>query len=308
MLLNIPHNLPAVELLKKEHIFLDSDKEPSVKPLKIALVNLMPVKITTETDFIRLLSGSALPVELDPVKMKSHRSKNTSQEHLDAFYKNFEDIQSDCYDGLIVTGAPVELLDFEEVTYLKELNNLFDWAYQNVRSTLYICWGAQAALHHFYGIRKYTLSQKLFGIFEHTSNHPEVPLLRGFDDRFQVPHSRHTEVRKEDIIKHPELTVLAESEKAGVHIVMARNGKDIFITGHSEYTRDTLHNEYLRDIQKGLPIEVPYNYYIDNNPEKGISVTWKAHAHLMFRNWLTFYVNPNSSETSCAERRFPSSS
>jgi homoserine O-succinyltransferase len=239
---------------------------------------------------VRLLSNSPLQVEVDFIKMKDHQSKNTPPEHLSTFYKNFEDIRSDNYDGMIITGAPVELLEFEEVNYWAELKEIFDWATQHVTSTLYICWGAQAGLYHFYGIPKYPLGKKMFGIFKHTINDSGIPLFRGFDDEFYIPHSRHTEIKKEDILKIPELKLLSESDESGVYIVMARGGREIFITGHSEYASDTLHNEYLRDKSKGLPVEVPVNYYVDNIPEKGYRVHWRAHAHLMFKNWLNYYV------------------
>jgi homoserine O-succinyltransferase len=293
MPLNIPHNLPAVEHLKQENIFVMDALQASkqdIRPLKVALLNLMPVKIATETDFVRQLSNSPLQVELDFIKIKTHQSKNTSREHLAAFYKNFEDIRKNNYDGMIVTGAPVELLDFEDVTYWNELKEIFDWAAKHVTSTLYICWGAQASLYHFYKVPKYPLEKKMFGVFKHHINDTSISLVRGFDDEFCIPHSRHTETRKEDILKVPELNLLSESEIAGVHIVMARGGREIFITGHSEYAPDTLHNEYMRDLAKGLPIEIPANYYKDNNPDKGISVKWRGHAHLLFKNWLNYYV------------------
>ena len=293
MPLNIPHNLPAVEILKQESIFVMDDLRAStqdIRPLRVALLNLMPVKITTETDFVRLLSNSPLQVEVDFIKMKTHQSKNTSEEHLDAFYRNFEDIRQQNYDGMIITGAPVELMEFEDVNYWNEITEIFNWAKQHVTSTLYICWAAQAGLYHFYGIPKYPLENKMFGVFKHHVNDRSVSLLRGFDDEFYIPHSRHTEIRKEDILRVPDLNLLAESDDSGVHIVMARGGREIFITGHSEYSPDTLHNEYIRDLNKGLPINIPLNYYKDNDPQKGISVKWRAHAHLMFKNWLNYYV------------------
>ncbi|MDR2057837.1 MAG: homoserine O-succinyltransferase [Dysgonamonadaceae bacterium] len=293
MPLIIPYNLPAVEILKKENIFLVDNRRASVqgiRPLKIALLNLMPVKITTETDFVRLLSNSPLQVEIDFVKMKSHQCKNTPSEHLSAFYKNFEEIKSENYDGMIITGAPVELLEYEAVNYWAELQELFNWAHKHAASTLYICWGAQAGLYHFYDIPKYPLEKKMFGVFKHRVKDLNVPLFRGFDDEFYIPHSRHTEIRKSDILKVPDLELLSESDESGVYIVMARDGRDIFITGHSEYAPDTLHNEYLRDVAKGLPINVPANYYIDNDPSKAYVVRWRAHAHLMFKNWLNYYV------------------
>ncbi|KAA6303660.1 MAG: Homoserine O-succinyltransferase [Candidatus Ordinivivax streblomastigis] len=293
MPLNIPHNLPAIELLKRENIFVMDDERAStqdIRPLKVAIVNLMPVKITTETDFVRLLANSPLQVEVDFIRMKDHSSKNTSEEHLIAFYRNFEDIRQQNYDGLIVTGAPVELLEFDAVTYWNDLKEIFEWAHTHVTSSIYICWAAQAALHHFYGIRKYPLPAKMFGIFKHKVNDAGNALLRGFDDVFYAPHSRHTEIRKEDIINVPELHLLSESDESGVYIVMARGGREIFITGHSEYAPNTLHNEYMRDTDKGLPIEIPKNYYKNDDPAEGIIVTWRAHAHLLFKNWLNYYV------------------
>jgi homoserine O-succinyltransferase len=293
MPLNIPHDLPAVEILKQENIFVMDDLRAStqdIRPLKVALLNLMPVKITTETDFVRLLSNNPLQVEVDFIKMKNHQSKNTSSAHLSAFYKDFEDIRNNNYDGLIVTGAPVELFEFEDVSYWKDIRKIFDWAHKHVTSTLYICWAAQAGLYHFYGIPKYPLEKKMFGVFKHKVNEPGVSLFRGFDDEFYVPHSRHTEIKKEDILKKPELKLLAESAESGVHIVMARGGREIFITGHAEYSPETLNNEYRRDKDKGLPIEIPVNYYKNNDPNKEFYVQWRAHAHLMFKNWLNYYV------------------
>lgn len=293
MPVNIPHNLPAVEILKKENIFVMDDLRAAtqdIRPLKVALLNLMPVKIATETDFVRLLSNSPLQVEVDLIKMKTHESKHTPTEHLAAFYKNFEDIRKENYDGMIITGAPVEMLDFEDVTYWKELTEIFDWAAGHVTSTIYICWAAQAGLYHFHGIRKYPLDGKKFGVFKHTLNDSSIPLFRGFDSEFYVPHSRHTEIRREEILKVPALDLLSESPEAGVYLVMSRGGRDFFITGHSEYAPETLNSEYLRDLAKGRPIEMPVNYYKDNDPEKGILVRWRAHAHLMFKNWLNYYV------------------
>ena len=293
MPVNIPHNLPAVEILKKENIFVMDNLRAAtqdIRPLKVALLNLMPVKIVTETDFVRLLSNSPLQVEVDLVKMKTHESKHTPEEHLATFYKNFDDIRKENYDGMIITGAPVEMLDFEKVNYWKELTEIFDWAAKHVTSTLYICWAAQAGLYHFHGINKYPLTQKKFGVFKHTLNNPSILLFRGFDDEFYVPHSRHTDIRREDILKVPALDLLSESPEAGVYLVMSRGGREIFITGHSEYAPKTLDNEYRRDLSKGLPIEIPVNYYRNNNPENGICVQWRAHAHLLFKNWLNYYV------------------
>jgi len=293
MPVNIPHNLPAVEILKKENIFVMDDLRASsqdIRPLKVALLNLMPVKIVTETDFVRLLSNSPLQVEVDLIKMKTHESKHTPAKHLTTFYKYFEDIRNDNYDGMIITGAPVELLDFEDVNYWKELTGIFDWAAKHVTSTLYICWAAQAGLYHFHGINKYPLEKKKFGVFLHTMNDTGISLFRGFDDEFYIPHSRHTEIRREDILKVPELKLLSEAQEAGVYIVMSRGGREIYMTGHAEYAADTLHNEYTRDLAKDLPIEIPANYYKDNDPSKGIRVHWRAHAHLLFKNWLNYYV------------------
>jgi len=293
MPLNIPHNLPAVEVLKKENIFVMDDLRAStqdIRPLKMALLNLMPLKIPTETDFVRLLSNSPLQVEVDLLRMQTHDSKNTSQEHLATFYKNFDDIRKSNYDGMIITGAPVELLDFDKVNYWDELVEIMNWATRHVTSTLYICWAAQAGLYHLHGVPKYPLEKKKFGVFKHTLNYPNIPLFRGFDNEFYVPHSRYTETRREDILKVPALTLLSESADAGVYIVMSRGGREIFITGHSEYAPDTLHKEYLRDLEKQLPINIPMNYYTDNNPQKEINVRWRAHAHLMFKNWLNYYV------------------
>jgi homoserine O-succinyltransferase len=294
MPLNIPHNLPAVDILKKENIFVMDNLRASaqdIRPLKVVLLNLMPVKIVTETDFVRLLSNSPLQVEVDFLKMKTHESKHTPMKHLLSFYKNFEDICADNYDGMIITGAPVELLHFEEVNYWNELTEIMDWAAKHVTSTLYICWGAQAGLHHFHSIPKYPLDKKKFGVFKHTLNEPNLLLFRGFDDEFYIPHSRHTEIRREDILNVPALSLLSESDESGVYIVMSRGGREIFITGHSEYAPDTLHNEYFRDLNKGLPIEIPCHYYKNNIPdEKNIRVRWRAHAHLLFKNWLNYYV------------------
>jgi len=293
MPLNIPATLPAVDALRKENIFvMDSDRASTqeIRPLKIVILNLMPVKITTETDLIRLLSNSPLQIEIDFLRLKSHTSKNTPIEHMTAFYKKFDIISQSNYDGMIITGAPVELLDFEDVNYWKEITGIFDWAKTHVTSTFFICWAAQAGLYHYYGIPKYPLDSKMFGIFEHRLYDPQNPIFRGFDDVFYVPHSRHTEIRSEDILKRPELTLLSESPESGVYMVMARNGREFFITGHSEYSPNTLDSEYKRDRAKGLPIEIPKNYYRDNDPEKEPLVRWRSHANLLFTNWLNYFV------------------
>ena len=293
MPLKIPKTLPAVEDLRKENIFvMDSERAENqeIRPLKIVILNLMPIKITTETDLIRLLSNTPLQIEIDFLKLKSHTPKNTPIEHLMEFYKSFDIISKSNYDGMIVTGAPVEQLPFEEVKYWKELTEIFDWAKEHVTSTFYICWAAQAGLYHFYGVPKYLIPEKVFGVYEHVVYDKLNPIFRGFDDVFYVPHSRHTELHKEDILKVPELTLLSESPVSGVYMVMARNGRDIFITGHSEYSAYTLDSEYKRDLKKGLPIRMPENYYRDNNPKNEPVVRWRSHANLLFTNWLNYFV------------------
>ena len=293
MPLKLPDQLPAIELLKKENIFvMDTTRAQGqdIRPLRIVILNLMPIKITTETDFIRILSNTPLQVEIEFMKIKSHTSKNTPVEHMMAFYRDFELMRQEKYDGLIVTGAPLEQMDYEEVTYWDELVEVFDWAYHNVQSTCYICWAAQAALYHFHKIPKYSTNKKVFGVFKHRALQPELPIFRGFDDTFYVPHSRHSELRREDIEKNPDLQIISESEDAGVHIVMARDGREFFITGHSEYAPLTLDGEYKRDVAKRLPIQLPKNYYEDDNPAKKPIVRWRAHANLLFSNWLNYYV------------------
>ncbi|MBP1639151.1 MAG: metA [Bacteroidetes bacterium] len=293
MPVNIPDKLPAIEQLKRENIFVMDSLQASmqdIRPLKIAILNLMPLKITTETDLIRLLSNSPLQIEIDFIKIKGHNSKNTPIEHMIAFYKNFDKIKDQKYDGMIITGAPVEQFEYEDVSYWPEITKIFDWARTHVTSTFYICWAAQAGLYHFYDIPKYQLDKKKFGVFEHTMNDPLNPIFRGFDEVFYAPHSRHTEIRREDIEKCPELTILSESEDAGVYIVMARDGREFFITGHSEYAPYTLDQEYKRDVAKGEAIQVPQNYYRDNDPSKAPLVRWRGHANLLFSNWLNYFV------------------
>ena len=293
MPLNIPVKLPAVEALRKENIFvMDSERASSqeIRPLKIVILNLMPLKITTETDLIRLLSNSPLQIEISFMQLESHTSKNTPIEHMMMFYEKFDTIKQHNYDGMIITGAPVEQMEFEDVNYWDEIVKIFDWARTHVTSTLYICWAAQAGLYHYYNVPKYPLSEKMFGVFKHTVNDPLNPIFRGFDDEFFVPHSRHTEIRAEDILKVPELTLLSESPESGVYMAMARNGRDFFITGHSEYSANTLDTEYKRDMEKGLPIQIPCNYYCDNDPEKVPIVRWKSHANMLFTNWLNYFV------------------
>ncbi|MCR5820208.1 MAG: homoserine O-succinyltransferase [Bacteroidaceae bacterium] len=293
MPLTLPDRLPAIDLLKEENIFvIDSSRAMSqdIRPLRIVILNLMPIKITTETDLIRVLSNSPLQLELSFMKIKSHNSKNTPIEHMKAFYKDFELLKHEKFDGMIITGAPVEHLNFEDVNYWEEMQEIFAWAKTNVTSTLYICWAAQAGLYYHYGVPKYPLSAKMFGIFPQHTLKPRLPIFRGFDDIFYMPHSRHTEIRREDIEKVKGLTIIAESEESGISIVMAREGREFFITGHAEYSPLTLDTEYRRDLAKNLPIEMPRHYYRDDQPDKGPLVTWRAHANLLFTNWLNYYV------------------
>jgi homoserine O-succinyltransferase len=293
MPINIPNNLPAITILKNENIFIMDEQRASqqdIRPLRIALCNLMPLKIVTETDFIRVLSNTPLQIELDFFYMDKHDSKNTSKEHLNIFYKTFDQIRNNRYDGLIITGAPVENIDFEQVDYWRDISEVMDWSKTNVTSTLHICWGAQAGLYHHYGIKKYPLDKKLFGVFEHQITDNKLPLFRGFDDTFPTPHSRYTENRIEDIRSHPELTLAAWSEKAGVHVVISKNGHQIFVTGHFEYNLNTLKDEYERDMSKGLNINIPENYYPENDPKAKPIVKWRANANLFFVNWLNYYV------------------
>ena len=293
MPLKLPDKLPAIDLLKSENIFVLADSRANsqdIRPLRIVVLNLMPLKITTETDLIRILSNSPLQLEIQFMKVKAHTSKNTPIEHMKAFYRDFELMRNEKFDGMIITGAPVEHLDYKEVTYWDEISEIFAWARTHVTSTMYICWAAQAGLYYHYGVPKYPLPQKMFGIFPQYMSDNTLPIFRGFDDVFYMPHSRHTEIRKEDILKVPELTLIAESPMSGVSIVMARDGREIFITGHSEYSPNTLDTEYKRDLGKGLPIQKPYNYYKNDDPDLGPLVTWRAHGNLMFQNWLNYYV------------------
>ena len=295
MPLNLPDKLPAINLLEQENIFVIGSTRATtqdIRPLKIVILNLMPIKITTETDLIRLLSNSPLQIEVSFMKLKSHTSKNTPIEHMMAFYRDFELMRNEKFDGMIVTGAPVEHLEFEDVNYWDEISDIFTWARTHVTSTLYICWAAQAGLYFHYGVPKHGLDQKMFGIFKHhvCTGFSHLPIFRGFDDEFYVPHSRHTEVRREDIERCKDLQIVSESEESGVHIVMARGGREIFVTGHSEYSPYTLDTEYRRDLGKGLPIALPKNYYRDDCPEKGPIVRWRSTANLLFSNWLNYYV------------------
>ncbi len=293
MPLNIPSNLPAVKELQKENIFVKDSESAStqdIRPLKIIVLNLMPLKITTETDLIRLLSNTPLQIELDFMRIKSHTSKNTPIEHLLTFYKDFDSLRKERYDGMIITGAPVETFEYKEVTYWEELTEIFDWAKTHVTSTLFICWAAQAGLYHYYGIPKYPLNKKMFGVFKHTVSDRLNPIFRGFDDLFYVPHSRHSEVKRCDIEKVSGLKILSESPEAGVYMVQGRNGREFFIMGHSEYAPNTLADEYFRDKGKGLEIEIPMNYFENDNPENKPLVRWRSHANLLFTNWLNYFV------------------
>lgn len=293
MPIKIPGKLPAFESLLKENIFVMKDDRAyhqDIRPLKIAILNLMPTKIITEVQLLRLIGNTPLQIEIDLLHPATHKSKNTPQNHLVSFYKTFEQVRDKKYDGLIITGAPVEQLPFEEVTYWQELKEIMDWSTHNVYSTMYICWASQAGLHHFYDIPKHKLSSKLFGVYSHKLNEKYIKLFRGFDDNFYVPQSRHTEIRKEDIEKVPELKILSESGDAGIYIVMAQNGRQIFITGHSEYDPMTLKYEYDRDLAKGMDVEIPRNYYPENDPTKEPIVLWRGHSNLLFSNWLNYYV------------------
>jgi homoserine O-succinyltransferase len=293
MPLTIPDKLPAIELLKRENIFvIDNSRAMAqdIRPLKIAILNLMPIKITTETDMLRLLSNSPLQIQIDFIKLKSHTSKNTPVEHMKQFYIDFEVIKHCKYDGLIITGAPVEQIDYEDVTYWKELTTVFDWARENVTAKMFICWGAFAALYHYYKIPKHDTPKKVFGVFEHDVLEPLNPIFRGFDDKFFVPHSRHTELYASEIAAVNDIKILAESKDAGVYMLMANGGRELYLTGHAEYTSRTLDTEYKRDLQKGLRIDIPVNYYPYDDPDFEPVVRWRSTANLMFTNWLNYFV------------------
>ena len=293
MPIRIPNDLPAVKTLNDENIFVMTETRAitqDIRPLKILLLNLMPKKIETETQLSRLLGNSPLQVELELIHTKSHKSKNTSAEHLLAFYKTFDDVKHRTFDGLIITGAPVENMPFEEVTYWDELCEIMEWSKTHVQSTFHICWGAQAGLYYHYGIEKYPLDKKLFGIFKHTKDYKNSILFRGFDDEFLVPHSRHTTINKEDIEKVDALKILASSKEAGVFAVSSQGGRQIFFTGHPEYDVNTLKNEYLRDLNAGKPIEIPVNYFPNDNPEEEPLWKWHSYASLLYSNWLNYFV------------------
>ncbi len=293
MPIQIPNDLPATETLQNENIFVMTHNRANtqdIRPLEIVLLNLMPTKIVTETQLSRLLGNTPLQVHLELMHTTSHASKNTSQEHLLNFYKSFDELRDRKFDGMVITGAPVENMDFEQVDYWPELCKIMEWSKTHVHSTLHICWAAQAGLYYHYGIRKYPLPKKLFGVYPHHADYKRSILLRGFDDTFWVPHSRHTTVRREDIEAVPGLRVLASSPQAGAYAISNKEGHQIFITGHSEYDPETLRTEYLRDKNLGLPIDVPENYFPDDDDTKDPIVRWRGHANLLFSNWLNYFV------------------
>jgi homoserine O-succinyltransferase/O-acetyltransferase len=293
MPIKIPDQLPAKEVLIKENIFVMEEMvafHQDIRPLRIAILNLMPTKETTETQILRLLSNTPLQVEFVLLHPATHVSKNTSADHLNQFYKTFDEVVDQQFDGMIITGAPVETMEFEDVTYWSELQRIMEWSKENVTSTLHICWASQAGLYHHFGIKKYPLGEKMFGVFPHRINKANVKLLRGFDEIFMVPQSRHTEVRREDLAGIPGLEILSESDEAGVYIAATEDGRQIFVTGHSEYDPCTLKWEYDRDVGKGMEIAIPLNYYPDNDPAQLPPITWRAHANLLFSNWLNYYV------------------
>jgi len=293
MPIQIPNDLPATGILQNENIFVMQENRAltqDIRPLEIVLLNLMPTKIVTETQLSRLLGNTPLQVHLELMHTTSHKSKNVSQEHLLTFYKSFDELKDRKFDGMVITGAPVENMEFEDVDYWDELCRIMEWSKTNVHSTFHICWGAQAGLYYHYGVQKRPLSEKMFGIFKHTADYKRSILLRGFDDEFWVPHSRHTTVLREDIEKVPGLRIIASSEEAGVYAIMNKEGRQIFITGHSEYDADTLNNEYIRDKNLGLPIKIPQNYFPNDDDTQDPVVRWRGHANLLFSNWLNYFV------------------
>jgi homoserine O-succinyltransferase/O-acetyltransferase len=293
MPVRIPNTLPARAVLENENVFVMGEERAEhqdIRPLRVAILNLMPTKIATETQLLRLLGNSALQVDVTLLHTVTHEAKNTDAGHLLNHYNTFEDVRKEKFDGLIITGAPVEQMEFKDVDYWPELTHIMDWAETNVESTFYICWGAQAGLYYRYGVPKYPLPAKMFGVFEHRTLVPTEKLLRGFDDTFLAPHSRHTEIRRADLEKVPDIQILAESDEAGIYIVGTKDGRHLFITGHSEYDPLTLKAEYDRDVNKGLPIRVPRNYYPSDDPTKPPQVRWRGHAHLLYANWLNYYV------------------
>jgi len=291
--IQIPNDLPAAEVLQKENIFVMTQTRAEtqhIRPLEIVLLNLMPTKIVTETQLSRMLGNTPLQVHLELMMLSTHKAKNTPEEHLLSFYKTFDELKDRKFDGMVITGAPVENMPFEQVNYWKELTEIMEWSKDHVHSTFHICWGAQAGLYYHYGIQKYPLPEKKFGVFKHKADYKHAILLRGFDDEFWVPHSRHTTIRREDIETIPGLKILASSEDAGVYIVMNKEGRQIFVTGHSEYDPDTLEREYLRDKYQGLPIQVPQNYYPDDDDSQAPIVRWRGHGNLLYSNWLNYFV------------------
>ena len=293
MPIKVQSNLPAIKVLESENIFVMPDEvalKQDIRPLKILILNLMPTKITTETQLLRLLGNTPLQIDITLLQTASHTSKNTSPHHLTTFYKTFDEISEDTFDGMIITGAPVEQLDFEEVDYWDELCEIMEWSKHNVYSTFHICWGAQAGLYYHYGIKKYAFEKKLSGIYTHKVLKPNHPLMRGFDDTFQIPHSRYTGVKEEEIQRQMGLEILANSAKAGPSVIVNRTGRQVFITGHAEYDRETLANEYFRDISKGLDIEVPYNYFPNDDASLTPPMVWRSNATLLYTNWLNYFV------------------
>ena len=291
--INIPDNLPAAKVLRNENIFVMDESRAihqDIRPQRILILNIMPVKLTTETHLLRLLSNTPLQIEIDLIHPKNHTSKNTPIEHLQTFYKTFDQVRDHRYDGLIITGAPLGFINFEDVHYWEELKDIMDWAESHVTSTLYLCWGAQAALYHFYGVEKRLLETKMFGVFKHRVLDRKIPLVRGFDDLFPAPHSRYMHIDRKDILRVKELQIIAESDVAGIYIIGTKDGKQIFVTGHSEYDPNTLKDEYERDLAKGVNIQVPVNYFPDDDPSRPPLVQWRSHANLLYTNGLNYYV------------------
>ncbi len=297
MPIKIPNELPAAKVLKQENIFVMKETRAitqDVRPLQIVLLNLMPTKITTETQLARLIGNTPLQVEMELMQIKNHNPKNTPEEHMLAFYKNFDELKHKRFDGMIITGAPLEHLEFEEVAYWEELKEIMEWSKNHVFSTFHICWAAQAGLYYHFGIKKHLLPKKLFGIFPHTADYKQSMLFRGFDDVYMVPHSRHTTILREDVEKIPELRILSSSQEAGVHAISTARGRQFFVTGHSEYDWDTLAQEYFRDKKAGLDIDVPKNYFPNDDPQQKPMVTWRSHANLLYSNWLNYFVYQNT--------------
>ena len=293
MPIRIPDKLPALKVLRSENVFVMTEKRANhqdIRPLKVLILNIMPTKIVTETQLLRLLGNSPIQVDFDLIQTSSHQSKNTPPEHLERFYKTFQDVKNQNYDGMIITGAPVEKLEYEEVNYWDEICEIMEWSKKHVTSTLHICWGAQAGMYYHYGVEKSELPKKLSGVFLHKVRSKTTKLLRGYDDEFYAPHSRYTEVTREEIAKHPEIKILADSKEAGVYLACADHGKQIFVFGHCEYDADTLALEYKRDLEKGINPEIPANYFPDDNPQKQPKMRWRAHSALLFNNWVNYYL------------------